>query len=78
VHVTISNQANHLLICTLNSGRTVHLAPAEISESIDHLEINGNQKIHKLVRAGLVSIIANDLEAKPIAPATRRQRKERG
>jgi hypothetical protein len=59
VRVTITNQARHLLICTLNSGRTLHLAPAERSAPVEHLEINGNEKIGKLVRTGLVIIGAD-------------------
>jgi hypothetical protein len=60
--ITIKNQARHLLICTLNSGRAIYLAPAETSEPVEHLEINGNEKIAKLARAGLVSIATIDLE----------------
>jgi hypothetical protein len=60
--ITIKNQARHLLICTLNSGRAIYLAPAETSEPVEHLEINGNEKMAKLARAGLVSIATKDLE----------------
>jgi hypothetical protein len=90
VQVTIRNQARHLLICTLNSGRTIHLAPSETSPPLQHLEINGNEKIDKLVRTGLVSIATKkdveekedieereDPEDKTAAPAMRRHRKEK-
>jgi hypothetical protein len=87
VNITIRNHAKHLLICTLNSGRTIHLAPAEISGWLAHLEISGNQKIDKLVRTGRVSIAIVDPEnnegeekaneEKAGAAAVRRQRKER-
>jgi hypothetical protein len=92
VQVTIRNQARHLLICTLNSGRTIHLAPSETSQPLQHLEINGNEKIDKLVRTGLVSIATKDVEEKEAkeeieekedteektaAPTARRQRKEK-
>jgi hypothetical protein len=89
VQVTIRNQARHLLICTLNSGRTIHLAPSETSPPLQHLEINGNEKIDKLVRTGLVSIATKDVEEKEdieeredteektATPAMRRHRKEK-
>jgi hypothetical protein len=56
MRVTIRNLAGHLLICTLNSGRTIHLAPAEMSEPLNPLELSGNEKIDELVRSRLVSI----------------------
>jgi hypothetical protein len=62
MHVTIRNLAGHLLICALNSGRTIHLGPAEISEPVDRLELNGNEKIDKLVRARLISIAPSELD----------------
>jgi hypothetical protein len=62
MQVTIRNQARHLLICTLNSGKTIHLAPSETSQPLQHLEINGNDKIDKLVRTGLVSIATQDVK----------------
>jgi hypothetical protein len=73
VHVTIRNQAKYLLICTLNSGRTIHLEPDEASEPVDHLEINGNQKIETLARTGLVSVTTKDLEDKITGPTARSQ-----
>ena len=60
MHVAIKNQARHLLICTLNSDKTIHLAPAQTTEPVDHLEINGNQKINKPMQAGLVAIETMD------------------
>lgn len=77
MQITIRNQTTHLLICPLNSGRNIHLAPSETSEPLDHLEINGNEKISKLVRAGLVVITTQDTEAKPATTTSRRGRKER-
>jgi hypothetical protein len=63
VQITITNQTPRLLICMLNSGRTIHLGPAQVSEPIQHLEINGNRKIEKLVRTGYVSIASAQAEA---------------
>lgn len=53
----IINMTSQLLICTLNSGKTLYLAPAEISEPIDPIECAGNEKFDKLVAARLVSIV---------------------
>jgi hypothetical protein len=53
----ISNMTNQLVICTLNSGKTLYLAPAETSEPIDPIEFAGNDKFDKLVAARLVSIV---------------------
>jgi hypothetical protein len=85
VTIRIRSHARHLLICTLNSGRTIHLAPAEISSPFQLLEINGNEKIDKLVRTGLVSIATQDVPEKEVreeteertTPPTRRQRKDK-
>lgn len=77
MQVTIKNQAGRLLICKLNSGRTIHLAPMETSEPIDHLEVNGNQRVDTLARAGLVAIVTIDVGGKAAATTARRQRKER-
>lgn len=83
--ITITNLARHLALCTLNSGRTIHLAPAESSEPIDPMEINGNAKIEKLMRTGVVSIVKTDDEEpkrqdEPTSETktpSRRQRRER-
>jgi hypothetical protein len=88
VSITITNLGRHLALCTLNSGRTLHLAPAEVSEPIDPMEINGNAKIERLRRAGLFSIADIDdqrpkreggptSETKTPTTPSRRQRQER-
>lgn len=88
MHITITNRLPRLALCTLNSGRTLHLAPAETSEPIDPIEINGNAKIEKLMRTGVVSIVKTDQrepkrqdeptsETTPPATPSRRQRRER-
>jgi hypothetical protein len=59
--VTIRNLTGHLLICILNSGRTIHLGPAETSEPVDRSELSGNDKIDKLVRTRLVSIVPSEV-----------------
>jgi hypothetical protein len=49
----------------------------ETSEPIDHLEVNGNQRVDTLARAGLVAIVTIDVGGKAAATTARRQRKER-
>jgi len=60
MRVTITNRAGHLLLCPLNSGKTIHLAPAAISEPLDELEIAGNEKVDKLLAARLISVTARE------------------
>jgi len=77
VYVTIRNQTKHLLICRLNSGQTIHLAPSETSKPVDHLEINGNEN-SKLVRSGFVTIAPQEGDdGQAAVMAGRRRRKEK-
>lgn len=50
----IENKAKHLIIIPLNSGKNLYLAPGESSCSIEDFEINGNQKIQKLLKINLI------------------------
>lgn len=75
MQVTITNQARYLLICTLNSGKNLHLSPGESSAPLEHLEINGNEKVAKLARNGSIAIATTD--AKPSGAPARRARKEK-
>ena len=61
----IANQAKHLLIIPLNSGKAVHLAPGESSHPIEELEINANEKVAKLLKANLVAILKVSAEETP-------------
>ena len=70
MQVRITNQTPRLMICMLNSGRTIHLGPAQASEPIEHLEINGNPKLEKLERTGLVTIAPVEAEAESGAEET--------
>jgi hypothetical protein len=56
MQMIVRNLVDYLLICRLNSGRTLHLGPADESEPIDLSELTGNEKINKLLRARLISI----------------------
>jgi hypothetical protein len=76
VEVTIKNQARYLLICTLNSGKTIHLAPSETSQPFQQLEINGNDKIAKLVRTGLVAIAPTDVKEERANEGARKAKEE--
>jgi hypothetical protein len=56
----IVNRTKHLLIVTLNSGISLHLAPGQTSEPIDARELAGNEKLEKLRRTGIVSIASTN------------------
>jgi hypothetical protein len=58
VEVILKNCSRYLTIVTLNSGKTVHLAPNESSAPVDDLEVSGNVKVEKLVGLGQLSISA--------------------
>ncbi len=52
MNVTLTNRTNQLMIVTLNTGRSVHLAPGITSGPLAYAEINGNRKIENLVHRG--------------------------
>jgi hypothetical protein len=62
VEITLTNRGRYLAIVTLNSGRTLHLAPSHVSDPIDDIEVNGNAKVEKLVNAGELAL--NHVEEK--------------
>jgi hypothetical protein len=51
----LTNRGKQLLVVPLNSGATIHLAPGESSSPIEDLEINGNEKVAKLLRTNLIT-----------------------
>ena len=54
----IVNRTKSLLVITLNSGVTLHLAPGQGSEPVDEMEVSGNEKVEKLRRSGVVSVVS--------------------
>jgi hypothetical protein len=56
VEVILENRSPYLMLVTLNSGRTLHLAPDEASSAIDDGEVNGNAKVDKLASAGQLAV----------------------
>jgi hypothetical protein len=56
VEITLTNRSPYLMIVTLNSGETLHLASGQSSGPMDDLEVNGNAKVEKLVNARQLSI----------------------
>jgi hypothetical protein len=56
MEITLTNRSRYLAIVTLNSGRTLHLASSHVSDPIDDVEINGNAKVEKLVKAGEIAL----------------------
>ena len=57
MQVALVNQTKSLLIVTLNSGTSLHMAPGQISEAVDYMEIAGNEKIEKLRKTGAIAIV---------------------
>jgi hypothetical protein len=57
MQVALVNQTKSLLIVTLNGGTSLYMAPGQTSESVDYMEIAGNEKIEKLRKTGAVAIV---------------------
>lgn len=57
----IVNQTKNLLIVTLNSGISLHLAPGQVTEPIDVMETAGNEKFEKLLRTGFIAVLGTDV-----------------
>lgn len=64
--LTFTNLATHMLILQLNNGSTVYLAPGETSDAINNEQVNGNDKISKLLRNSVVA--TSEAEEKPVRP----------
>lgn len=62
VEITLTNRSPYLMIVTLNSGKTLHLASGQTSGPIDDLEINGNAKVEKLASSCQLAIQAVEHE----------------
>jgi hypothetical protein len=58
--IAVANQTKQLLIITLNSGKTLYVPPGKLSEPVDHLEVNDNAKIAKLLDSGAVTIVPSE------------------
>jgi hypothetical protein len=72
----ITNRAVFLLIVTLNSGETLHLAPGESSAAIEDYELKDNEGAQKLLRENLISATKSE-EAQAAAPASVNQEARR-
>jgi hypothetical protein len=64
--LTFTNLATHMLVLQLNSGNSVYLAPGETSSAIHDEQVNGNDKIAKLLRNDLV--VTSEAEEEPAKP----------
>jgi len=51
----LRNTARHILVIPLNSGRTIHLAPGEVSEPLSEVEVVNNPTIKKLTDRNWIS-----------------------
>ena len=64
--LTITNRTRQLLIVGKNSGPSIYLAPGEGAD-VPRAEIEGNAKIDKLVRAGVLSVGETAPQPAPVA-----------
>lgn len=72
--LTFTNLAAHMLILQLNNGNSVYLAPGETSDAIHDGQVNGNDKIAKLMRNNFVA--TSEAEEKPAKPKKARTKKK--
>jgi hypothetical protein len=68
MNARLTNRSSSLKIVPLNSGRTVILAPGEVSGPIPEAEISGSERIGKLVRRGELAIVRE--QSSPSCDAT--------
>ena len=68
----LGNNTRQLLIVTLNSGQTLHLAPGGASGPLDDMELNDNAKVAKLRGSGVLSLTTREgpVSAPRVAAAT--------
>ena len=53
--ITLTNSARHLIIIQLNNGESIYLPPGRTSSPVDEVQINGNEKISKMLLANVLS-----------------------
>ena len=53
----LTNQTRSLLVIPMRSGIALHVAPGQKSEPVEEYEIEGNSKIAKLQKLGMVSVV---------------------
>jgi hypothetical protein len=66
MEMKITNRSDRQVLLRLKSGMTRTLAPGEVADKLESVEVLGNARIEHLSARGLVSIEA--LEAKPARP----------
>lgn len=52
------NQTRTLLVVPLRSGAAVHVGPGQKSGPVEEIELADNDKIAKLKRLGMLSVVA--------------------
>jgi hypothetical protein len=57
MQVSLVNKTKNLLIVTLSGGTSLHLAPGQITEPVDYMDVAGNEKIEKLRKRGMLEIV---------------------
>lgn len=51
----ITNRSKQLLIISLNSGDSLHLAPGEESDPVEDYQLDNNEKVEKLKSQNLIT-----------------------
>ena len=54
--VIVTNRSSHLLLVELNTGETIHLAPAESSRVLDDVDIENNPWVDRMRARGDVVV----------------------
>lgn len=65
MNIRITNLTNRLTVVSLNSGRTVILAPRETSFEMPGTEIKGNKTIEKMKHESEISVQGDEVAEKP-------------
>jgi hypothetical protein len=57
VEIRIKNLTKQLLLVSLSSRASLHLAPGQVSDPVHETEISRNEKVAKLTKAGWIKVI---------------------
>lgn len=63
MHYTIENKTDARILLRFNSGLTRHLAPKEVLEGIESVEIKGNSRMESLKDKHIVRVEASSKKA---------------
>lgn len=64
------NRAKHLVFLPLNTGDTIHLAPGEVSRTLEAHESDRNARLERLVNLGVIRAVSESKPSKTSTKAT--------